>query len=169
MKKIICNLYKKAELFLLKIPLKISGKNLSSNATDIYLQFVRFGIVGLSNTIISYIIYIIFFLLFRHMDVFQRTDYLIAQIIAFILSVLWSFYWNNKMVFISKERNERSIWKSLIKTFITYSFTGLFLNSILLVLWIKIFCISELIAPVINLIFSVPLNFIINKFWTFKK
>ena len=86
----------------------------------------------------------------------------------FVLSVLWSFYWNNRFVFTLKSGELRSIWKSLIKTYISYSFTGLFLNSILLVLWVKILGVSEFIAPLINLIFSVPLNFIINKLWAFK-
>ena len=58
--------------------------------------------------------------------------------------------------------------ESTIKTYISYSFTGLFLNSILLILWVKICGISEFIAPVINLVVSVPLNFMINKFWAFK-
>ena len=57
----------------------------------------------------------------------------------------------------------------MIKTYISYSFTGLFLSSILLVLWVQVLGISEFIAPIINLLISVPLNFIINKFWAFKK
>ena len=96
-------------------------------------------------------------------------DYLIAQIAAFVISVLWSFYWNSKMVFILEEGKERSVWKALIKTFIAYSFTGLFLNSILWLLWVRVFSISEFIAPLINLVVSVPLNFIINKFWAFRQ
>ena len=96
-------------------------------------------------------------------------DYLIAQIAAFVISVLWSFYWNSKMVFTLEEGKERSVWKALIKTFIAYSFTGLFLNSILLFLWVRVFSISEFIAPLINLVVSVPLNFIINKFWAFRQ
>lgn len=93
---------------------------------------------------------------------------MLAQIIAFLLSVLWSFYWNNKKVFLPEEGKERSIWKALLKTYISYSFTGLFLNSILLILWVDVLEISEFVAPVFNLLISVPLNFIINKFWAFK-
>ena len=73
------------------------------------------------------------------------------------------------MVFTLEEGKERSVWKALIKTFIAYSFTGLFLNSILLFLWVRVFSISEFIAPLINLVVSVPLNFIINKFWAFRQ
>lgn len=61
------------------------------------------------------------------------------------------------------------MWKTLLKTYVSYSVTGLFLNSILLVLWVNIFSISEFIAPIINLLVSVPLNYIINKLWALKK
>jgi putative flippase GtrA len=95
-------------------------------------------------------------------------DYLVAQLVAFLLSVLWSFYWNNKFVFAQKEGGQRSVIRTLIKTYISYSFTGLFLNTILLYLWVDVLNISEFVAPLINLIISVPLNFLINKFWAFK-
>ena len=72
------------------------------------------------------------------------------------------------MVFTVEEGNGRTIWKSLLKTFVSYSFTGLFLNNILLYIWIQIFHISEFMAPFMNLVVSVPINFLINKFWAFK-
>lgn len=133
------------------------------------IQFIRFGIVGLSNTVISYILYVVSLILFQKLGMFPRSDYLAAQAIQFTLSVLWSFFWNNKVVFTLEKGQQRSLWKSLVKTYVSYSFTGIFLNSILLIVWIKMLSISEFIAPIINLLVSVPLNFIINKFWTFQE
>lgn len=153
---------------ILDVIFRLLGKNLSQEAYLAVLQFVKFGIVGVSNTIISYVLYVVSLLAFQNVGIFPQIDYLLAQIIAFVLSVLWSFYWNNKMVFVLENGKERSIWKALIKTYISYSFTGLFLNSILLILWVQLFHISEFIAPIINLLVSVPLNFLINKFWAFK-
>ena len=136
------------------------------------IQFIKFGIVGFSNTVISYVLYTGGLLLFRKLRIFGSIDYLAAQLIAFVISVLWSFYWNNRYVFKVEEggRGEkRSLWKSLLKTYISYSFTGLFLSSLLLVLWVQILHISEFAAPVINLVITVPLNFIINRQWAFKQ
>ncbi len=146
----------------------ILHKDLSDTAFDAFMQFVKFGIVGVSNTLISYVLYAGSLMLFQKFGVLPKGDYLVAQVIAFVLSVAWSFYWNNKMVFVKEEGKERSLWKSLLKTYVSYSFTGLFLNSILLILWVQVMHISEYIAPIINLLVSVPLNFIINKFWAFK-
>lgn len=147
---------------------KLFNKEMTDNQFEAIMQFVKFGIVGVSNTFISYVLYTGCLLLFKTYSLFPSGDYLIAQIISFILSVLWSFYWNNKYVFKVQNGESRNLFSALIKTYISYSFTGLFLSSALLVLWVDILHINEFIAPLINLIVSVPLNFLINKFWAFK-
>jgi len=147
---------------------KLLGKELTEEKFKSFYEFIKFGIVGVSNTLISYIIYSVSLLIFRSLNIFQGIDYLIAQVLQFILSVLWSYYWNNRFVFKLENGEKRSLWKSLLKTYITYSFTGLFLNTILLYLWVDILGINEFIAPIINLLVSVPLNFINNKLWVFK-
>lgn len=147
---------------------RIFHKEISDSSFLAAMQFIKFGIVGVSNTVISYVLYVVSLLVFQKLGVFLKVDYIVAQIIAFLLSVLWSFYWNNKMVFVVEDGKERSIWKTLLKTYVSYSVTGLFLNSLLLVLWVQVFGLSEFLAPIINLLISVPFNFIINKLWAFK-
>ena len=147
---------------------RMIGKEYTDDIHESLMQFVKFGIVGVSNTVISYVLYTVTLLALRGLHIFTGYDYLIATAIAFILSVLWSFYWNNKMVFVMEEGQSRNLWKALLKTYVSYSFTGLFLNSVLMVLWVQVFHISEFIAPIINLLVSVPVNFVINKFWAFK-
>ncbi len=154
--------------WVFRLLFKIIRKDYTDEIHESLMQFVKFGIVGVSNTLLSYFLYTISLLGMRKVGILAGVDYVIAQVIAFVLSVLWSFYWNNKMVFVMEEGQSRNLWKALIKTYISYSFTGLFLNSILIVLWVQVFHISEFIAPIINLLISVPLNFIINKFWAFK-
>lgn len=156
-------------LFCLHLLFKIIRKPPTREADAAFLQFVKFGIVGFSSTVVSYLLYSGSLLLIRRVSRDISYDYMIAQIIAFVLSVLWSFYWNNKYVFSLKGGEQRSLWKSLLKTYISYSFTGLFLNTILLYLWVDILGINEFIAPLINLIVSVPINFFMNKFWAFRK
>lgn len=148
---------------------KLMHKELAEDVFETWMQFIKFGIVGLSNTCISYFLYAGSLSVFQYMALFSSIDYLIAQFIAFVLSVLWSFYWNNKIVFTHRGGKRRPIWKALIKTYISYSFTGLFLNSVLLVLWVQVCRISEYIAPIINLLVSVPINFVMNKFWAFRE
>ncbi len=122
-------------------------------------QFIKFGIVGISNTLISYTVYVVLVMI--------NVNYLIASIMGFVISVLNSYYWNNKYVFKARDEEQREWWKALLKTFISYAGTGLLLSNILLVVWIESVGIPEIVAPIINLLITVPLNFFINKFWTF--
>lgn len=150
---------------ILKIT-RILKKDMNQDTIDSLTQFVMFGIVGVSNTVISYLINILILVLLRPLGLVW--DYVAGNIVAFLLSVLWSFYWNNRIVFIQGEGQQRNLWKALLKAYAAYGFTGIILNNILSWLWISVFHISKYIAPLINLVISVPLNFVINKLWTFK-
>ena len=91
-----------------------------------------------------------------------------ANVMGFIISVFNAFYWNNKFVFKQEESGKRSWLYTLIKTYISYAFTGLLLTEVLLYIEISILGLPQIIGPVINLFITTPFNFILNKFWTFK-
>lgn len=131
------------------------------------LQFVRFGIVGLSNTILGYMIYISTLALMRSIQLWPSLDIYIAQFVMFVLSVTWSFYWNKRFVFKLVIDGEHKFFIALLKTYVTYAFTSLFLAEFLLYLWVDILKINEFIAPIVTLLITVPLNFVIQKFWAF--
>ena len=142
--------------------------NLNENQMEGFLQFVKFGMIGLSNTAVSYALYLVTLLVLQHQGWFPKTDYLIGNAVGFAVSVLWSFYWNRKFVFHAEEGKEIPWVQALLKTYISYAFTGLFLNSILSALWVELFGMPKVYAPILNLLISVPLNFLMNKFWAFR-
>lgn len=162
-------LWSKLENCLKWIIYKIFRWKLSESTWKGLLQFVEFGIIGLSNTVIGYLIYVVSLFVLRYIDVFSVADIYIAQFIMFLLSVLWSFFWNNKMVFRVEDGEQRNLVFALVKTYVTYAFTTLFLSEVLLLVWVDVLGISEFIAPVINLLITVPLNFFIQKFWAFAR
>jgi len=124
---------------------------------DLTKQFTKFGIVGVSNTLLSLSIYYIF--------VFINKDlYLVGNSVGFVVSVLNSYYWNNRFVFKSENRNHI---KALSKTFLSYGITFV-LGTVLLIIMVQVLMIPEIIAPLFILIITVPLNFVLNKFWAFK-
>ena len=129
-------------------------------------QFLKFGIIGFSNTVISYFLYLGMMFALKPADI--RWDFYIANIVGFVLSVLWSFYWNNKFVFKTGEGESRNIWKALLKTYLSYAFSGFVLSNILLWLWVDYLGVSKFVAPIINLVVTVPVNFVLNKLWAFK-
>lgn len=142
--------------------LGIFNIKISDAKWNAFMQFVKFGLVGVSNTLISYGVYLI--CLFA----FGKENYLIGNVIGFIVSVLNSFYWNDKYVFKKKDGEERSKLKALIKVFLSYASTGLILSSILLVIFVKFIGIPETVAPLLGLLVTIPLNYIMNKVWAFK-
>ncbi len=128
---------------------------------ELFIQFFKFGIVGAINTILSYVITNGCYYLLSLNEQF-------SNIIAFVITVFISFMLNGKFVFNNKQ-NERSFWKSLFKVYAAYSITGLFLTAILLYVEERIFGIPHYIATLMNLVITVPINFILNKFWAYKE
>lgn len=151
---------------IIKKTLQKINSNISDTAIQNICQFIKFGIVGVSNTILSYVIYLVVLLVMKPLRL--SWDAYVGSVIAFILSVLWSFFWNNKYVFKSGS-SERNLFKALIKTYISYGFTGFILANVLLFIWLNILGIPKMIAPLLSLVITVPANFILNKFWAFKK
>ena len=166
MKSSLTKLWSGLEQILYFIIVKVLHLSVLDKNWEGIMQFVKFGIIGLSNTVISYILNVAVLLILSPFSV--SWDFFAGNIVGFVLSVLWSFYWNNRLVFTVQEGQQRSVWKALLKTYLAYGFTGIVLNNILSWLWITKLGISKFIAPVINLIVSVPLNFIINKLWAFR-
>ena len=168
MKKTGNILWSAFESLLRFIVFRVLHIRLREEIWDKFIQFVKFAIVGFSNVIVSYGVYLAFFFLFQIAGVLPDSDYLVAQLIGYILSIFWSFYWNRKYVF-AEGQNVVPWYQALMKSFIAYSFTGVFLNSVLSFLWVEIVGLSKVVAPVINLLINVPVNFVMNKFWAFKK
>mgnify|MGYP002673566618 CR=1 FL=1 len=135
---------------------------------ELLIQFIKFGIVGVTNTLVSYVINVVTLFLLGKAHLFQRWDYMIANCVAFILSVLWSFYWNNKLVFNMEGTSWMDMLKALLKMYLSYAFTGIILSNVLSYLWIDVLHISKFIAPLINSVIGVPINFVLNKFWAFQ-
>lgn len=127
---------------------------------NLFWQFFKFGLVGLSNTAVSMICYYI--VLFIDPDL-----YLLGSIIGTVVSIANAFYWNDKFVFSVNCQDWRSKLKRLGKTYISYGGTSILSN---VLLWVEVtfFGVSRALAPIVNLIVTIPLNFIINKLWTFR-
>lgn len=156
----------------------ISGKKKS------FWQFIKFSLVGVSNTLISEGVYAVL--------IFFKLHYLPASFIGFSLSTVNAYYWNNKYVFRKREEDEKRVWwRVFLKTYAAY-FWGYLVNAALLVLWIDILAIGRLLAPLgswclekgfasldavfwgnllaaaLNLIITVPMNFVVNKYWAYR-
>jgi putative flippase GtrA len=133
------------------------------NKTDLYKllwQFFKFGLVGVSNTAVSLGVY--YLVLWMNPDL-----YMLGSVLGTILSIFNAFIWNDLFVFTGNPKDFKSVMKRLGKTYVSYGGTSA-LSTALLWVEVELLFVSELYAPIINLVITIPLNYLINKFWTFK-
>ena len=141
--------------------LNIFRANDKEDKDDIILQFVKFGLVGVSNTLVAWACYYLFLW-------FDEDLYMVGSVVGTVVSIANAFFWNDKYVFKSNNNDWRSKLKRLGKTYVSYGGTSL-LGILLLWIEVRFWGISKAIAPLVNLLITVPLNFLINKYWTFCK
>lgn len=123
------------------------------------LQFIKFSVIGLSNTVISLAVYYIF--IFIH----NSTPMAMAgQGAGWAVSIFTGFLLNKKYTF---TKSKEIWWKALVKMYIGYTLS-LLISLVLIYVQIEQFNIPVSIAPIINLIITIPLNFFITKYWSFK-
>ena len=123
-------------------------------------QFISFGLVGGCNTVLNLLI---FWFCIHH-----GLDYLLANVVGFIITVAISYILNNMITF--REKTPFLQWSliALCKVYLSYFSTGIVLNSILLCFWKEIVGVDLFVAPILNLFLTIPLNFFINKHWAYR-
>ncbi|WP_031475080.1 GtrA family protein [Agathobaculum desmolans] len=127
---------------------------------SVVLQFIKFGIVGVSNTLVSLAVYYVVLWI-------NPAWYLLGNVVGWVVSVANAFYWNNKYVFTDDQTDVWSMLRKLGKIYLSYGATFL-LSTLLLYLEVDIWGWSSIISPLVNLLVTIPLNFLLNKFWAFQ-
>jgi len=119
------------------------------------VQFIKFCIIGVSNTIIWFGIY--------YLLLYFYVYYLLANIIAFVFSVLNSYLWNRKFTF---TKNTTTLF-TITRLYASYGITTL-LGTGLLYFFVDIVGLSKIISPVINIGITTVINFLLNKYFVFR-
>lgn len=121
-------------------------------------QVIKFGIVGCSNTIISLVVYWIL----CHIGM----NYMLAFALGEIVSILNAYVWSSLFVFQKKDGEKRKHGKAMVKVFVIYTSTFLLAEALLYV-QVDMLSWNETLAPILNLLLTIPINFLLNKFWAF--
>ena len=134
----------------------------------VLFQFVKFGAVGVSNTAISYGIEMLcYYVLFVNVPWGDNVRIAVTSALAFIVSVTNSYYWNNRFVFAQGKKTWQEHLKTYLKTVACYGVTGLILAPAIK-MWLNGIGVPYWAASLGSLIITIPLNFVLNKFWTFR-
>jgi putative flippase GtrA len=126
------------------------------------IQFFKFSLVGVSSTLISLGLYWLFLYVFHW-------HYQISNAVSFFISVVNAYIWNSRFVFREAVGYTlRSHFAAFGKSLVSYSGTFA-LNAALLAMLVEGLCVSEGLAPVLALVVTFPVNFLLNKYWAFRK
>ena len=95
--------------------LALLGAKSKKEFVALLAQFIKFGLVGVSNTAVSMAVYYIF--LWISPDL-----YMVGSVLGTILSIANAFFWNDKFVFTGNANDWRSKLKRLGKTYVSYGY-----------------------------------------------
>lgn len=148
------------------------------------IQFIKFGIVGATNTAISYgTEMLLYYVVFKSVTFAALSDVLhgigidavpetvkiiVISLIAFLVSVTNSYVWNSIFVFKAEKKTfPQHLW-TYFKTILCYGATGMIMAPIIKI-QLTDHGVQYWLASIIVLVITVPLNFILNKVFAFGK
>lgn len=126
-----------------------------------YKEIISYLIFGVLTTIINISVFYI-------SNDCLNINYLISNIIAWILSVLFAYITNRKYVFNSTNNSKKDIAKEISSFFGARLTTG-FLDMAFMYMTINFNLLSNLIAKIIANVFVIIANYVLSKFIVFKK
>ena len=126
-----------------------------------YREVINYLVFGVLTTLVNFIVYI-------GLAKVLNVNEILANIEAWILSVIFAYITNKLYVFKSKTK----VLKKIIREFASFLACRLFsgiLDIVSFYIFVKILNIDDILAKVIVAIVLVILNYVFSKFFIFKK
>ena len=121
-------------------------------------QFVKFCIVGVSNVVLDFVVYII---LTRFFNIY----YLLANAGSFLVAVTWSFFLNKNWTF--RARLGENVREKYIK-FFAANVVGIIIQTLLFYMFVEKIHMHDLLGKAASIVLVVFWNFTFSKYWVFK-
>lgn len=125
---------------------------------EIIWQFIKFCLVGVSNTAVDFMVYIFLTRIFH-------LFFILANIIAFTVACTWSFFINKRWTF--KYQGEELRKRYL--TFYIANVLGITIQTSMLYFFTRYFGYYDLYAKFIGVGCAAGVTFSLSKFWVFGK
>lgn len=119
----------------------------------------RFSLVGVSNTIID-------FLMFTILHGVFGVNYIVSQVLGYSFGVINSFLFNKKWTFNDNNSSKRTVYELI--QFVIVNLISLVVTVIAMKFLVKNFNINVYISKIIVTFIAQIVNFICYKFWVFK-
>ncbi len=115
-------------------------------------EYIKFNIIGIINFLVSQGLYLSLFL-------GLKINYLIAYTVTSVISIAASYFLNSKYTFKEKKYS----FKKFVLSILIYVFEYA-LNMGIIILFVNVFNISKIIAPIIAPAFSTPPVFFLMRY-----
>ncbi len=126
-----------------------------------YSEIINYLIVGGLTTLVSILVYALFTKVFN-------VNYMLSNVISWIVSVSFAYVTNKKFVFKSKCDNEMDVLFEIYQ-FFKYRLFSLVIDILLMYVFVEIINIDDMIAKVIVQVIVIALNYVFSKLFVFKK
>lgn len=150
----------KALMQLARRIVSLLAKPFSLRITDerwgVLEQFIKFVLVGCSNVAITLSVYYLVLWV-------RPTWYLFGNTIGYLAGILNSFFWNCRVVFTENNSPRVIVFGKML---LCYGLTW-FLQTGLLYLFVEHCGISKIVTPLLTVLITTPINFVLNKIWAF--
>lgn len=123
-----------------------------------YEEIINYLIVGGMTTLVSISIYALFTKCFH-------INYMIANVISWIISVLFAYVTNR--IFVFKSKSENIVLE--IYQFFKYRIFSFLIEIFLMYVFVELINIDDMISKVIVQIIVIVLNYVFSKLFVFKK
>ncbi|MBT4075643.1 MAG: GtrA family protein [Gammaproteobacteria bacterium] len=120
-------------------------------------QFIKFSIVGIFNTLIHYAV---FYYLYSYLGLYH----LLASATGFCFAVTNSYFVNKHWTFKGSDTKSRY----LFIRFLIVNLISLTINLTGMLILVELFLINPLLAQLLMIIITLVVNFMGNKFWSFR-
>lgn len=115
-------------------------------------EYLKFNIIGIINFLVSQILYLTLLIRFN-------IQYLISYTITSVISICSSYLLNSKLTFKEKKFSLKKFILSILIYIFEYG-----LNMSIIILFVNVFNISKVIAPIIAKAFSTPPVFFLMRY-----
>lgn len=126
-----------------------------------YSEVINYLIVGGFTTLVSIIVYALFTKVFH-------VNYMISNVISWIISVTFAFVTNKIFVFNSKCDSKTDVLIQIYQ-FFKYRLFSLIIDILLMYVFVELISINDMISKVIVQVIVIVLNYFFSKLFVFRK
>lgn len=126
-----------------------------------YRELLAYGIIGVSTTLLNFLLY---YVMTRVLNI----DYMVANVMAYLIALIYAFFTNKYIVFVSKSVSKAVIFHETISFFGMRLIAGI-LDSFLMYIGVDVLTINDSLTKIVVTLLIIIINYFVSKYMVFTK